>query len=158
MKEKRGEAKGPRGGEGTAWNTRAFQHHRPVTGPRIPMSEVICSWTGSRVAFSIFTRNSTNHHRSAPDHRCRSLLILSPPFPPLLRLARALLFAVVHGYTRERPDTVPSRGRQLGADTGAIASLLLGEDRRIAFTTSAQPSDPPQTCVMSESGHQLAAR
>jgi len=48
------------------------------------MSEVICSWTGSRVAFSIFIRNSTNHHRpltigaSSP----------SRPFLPPLHLSR----------------------------------------------------------------------
>lgn len=117
------------------------------------MSEVICSWTGSRVAFSIFIRNSTNHHRSAPDHRCRSLLTLSRRPSSAPHLSRGPYSPVVHGYIHENAPTrlVPSRGRQLGADTGAITSLLLGEDRRIAFTTSAQPSDPPQTRAMSES-------
>lgn len=102
--------------------------------------------------FYFYTQQHSHH---------RPLTIAAGPSSPsfLCRLARALL-TVVHGYIHENAPTrlVPSRGRQLGADTGAITSLLLSEDHRIAFTTSAQPSDPPQTRVMSESGHQLAAR
>jgi len=102
----------------------------------------------------------TQQHKpsSAPDHWC--LLTLSALPTSATSLARALLSTVVHGYIHENAPTrlVPSRRRQLGADTGAITSLLLGEDRRIAFTTSAQPSDPPQTRTISKSGHQLAAR
>ncbi|KAL0101634.1 hypothetical protein PUN28_019049 [Cardiocondyla obscurior] len=69
------------------------------------MSEVICSWTGSRVAFSIFIRNSTNHHRGRP------LTIGVPPHPLSRRpssaasLARALLSAVLHGYIHENAPT-----------------------------------------------------
>lgn len=111
--------------------------------------------------FYFYTQQHKPSHRSALDHRCRSLLTLSRRPSCLCLVSRGpLLSTVVHGYIHENAPTrlVPSRGRQLGADTGAITSLLLGEDRRIAFTTSAQPSDPPQTRAMSESGHQLAAK
>lgn len=89
------------------------------------MSEVICSWTGSRLAFSIFIRNSTNHHRSAPDRRCRSLFTSSRP-PFLCRVSREgpTLYTVIytrtprHGWSlsrqtawcRYRCDRIPPAG------------------------------------------------
>lgn len=139
-------------GEGMAWNTCV---PASSAGHRAAHSDVggNMQLDGFPGCLFYFYTQQHNHHRTAPDHRC----LLTVPLP---RLARALLSTVLHGYIHENAPTrlVPSRGRQLGADTGAITSLLLRGDHRIAFTTSAQPSDPPQTSVMSESGHQLAVR
>lgn len=109
----------------------------PVTGPCIPMSVVICSWTGSRVAFSIFIRSSarTNHHRSS---LFLSFLSFSSLFPFSLfrlpsHLSRALQrplhisYTVIHARKRREghgwfeadslvpmpvPSSIPPAGRR----------------------------------------------
>lgn len=142
---------------------RAFQHHRPVTGPCIPMSVVICSWTGSRVGFSIFTCSSTKPSSVRPQVLLTIEWSLLPPsslsfFPvACLRLNprhRRALHEATHPtrlYTRERPKkptrlwVLFSRSRQPGAGAGASvsASLLLGDDRKhCLFPNASNPFSP----------------